>query len=182
VTLRPPFPAQRCSDAAPVRNVPSLHRIVAPAGGAASALATRCAGVIADDAMGNGTARASGAGVGGPGMTVAAVRRELGGGLDDSIATGAGGCAGRTDSLTPVGRTLLGGGVVTRSGLGATTVSTRGGAGIGATAGDRIWADDEAGSAMSTHARLIAMPNALVNMGIVMGHSGNWCRSYSSRW
>ena len=72
VTLTPPFPSQRCSDGVPVRNVPSLHRIVAPAGGAASAAAIRCAGVTTEATTGVGTGRASGVGSGGPATTVGA--------------------------------------------------------------------------------------------------------------
>ena len=127
----PPRPTHCAAGAPPIRNVPSLHCPVAPAGGATPVFSffAGAAAWLASIGCGTGAASAGGivAAVGagaGAGATV------LGGGLPAAaawITGGVGRCA-----RNAIGRTVLGDGVVFVSG---SSVGVTGGAGAGGTAG-----------------------------------------------
>lgn len=132
-TSRPPFALQGVEGRAPVSQVPSLQRAVAPSGGTSAGAATRLdAGKSAADcraAGGGGTCRTS-AFTGGSTATVDGRTESTGGLTRASGATGAAGCATELICWRARGATEDGGGVGA-FGLISAGAESRGGFAIG---------------------------------------------------
>ena len=114
----PPCALHVASDGVPDRNAPSLHCIVAPAGGRGSTAGASCAfAADIDDTGAGGGAIAAVVSNGALGTAVAAMGATLAGAaLDAFIGCATAAVAGSERAGTLRGRTVLGGGVCTTNG------------------------------------------------------------------